>query len=451
MKLIHTIICCIIIAGYFTNAFASEPQSGERLWDLAAQNEILFDAIQSKVCNLALANPDAIFSAIAELEQTTMENDSQIDLIASNLDDLIGTQTALNASLQKTCIIEQQMQSATDNIIAAKDGIGDFITDADVGLTGTTIGLPGKYILCEVIDTTASTAITIDADNVELDLNGFSIINAGTAININSGHSNITIRNGLIKDTTGNGIDIDTASCIFIANIWVENSGDEGIYAEFSSNVIIKNVQLTGASSDGLCFFTCDNVIVQDALCSNNSASGLNFDSSSRITIKNCLCPNNGDQGIHMEICNTFEIHNCLCPNNTVNGILIFTSDNGLVKDNVCNSNTLEGIALTTNCSQIKVIGNICIGNGTNGIELDTATNCYVFENIGLLNTTSGANFVESAGGPNTFLSNWALEPEGGINQNYISTTSTINQVTIDQGGTFPSEPTKWQNIDMKT
>jgi len=66
-----------------------------------------------------------------------------------------------------------------------------------------TISAPGSYYLTSNISVTAGNAITITADNVALDLNGFSISStaspaAGTAILLSGGRQNIHIHNGAI-------------------------------------------------------------------------------------------------------------------------------------------------------------------------------------------------------------------------------------------------------------
>jgi parallel beta-helix repeat protein len=426
------------------------------MWEIAAENETIFETIESKVCELALVDLSGVFTAIEELNQKTIINDSKIDILGSLVDvineDFFGTRTGFEQALSNVCILESEMQSATDNIIDANDAIGQFITDADVGLTGTTIGLPGKYILCEEINTTAAVAITIASDNVELSLNGFAIRNAVIAIGINSGFSNITIKEGFIVDVTGNGINVDTASCVTFENIWVDNASSNGFNIDTCSNVTIRSCQATICDISQVNISSSDNILIQNGLFGDlgisTALAGITCSSSSRITIEKCVCSGNRDQGIQFTNCDTFEIFNCMCSDNINEGINLTTCSNGLLRENFCIDNgSPGGINLLTNCTQIKLIGNICITNITANIALNTATNCYIFENIAL--NPFSININESAGGPNTFLSNWALASSAA--NNYPSTTSTINNVIIDQTGTFPSEPTKWQNISMTT
>jgi parallel beta-helix repeat protein len=167
--------------------------------------------------------------------------------------------------------------------------------------------------------------------------------------------------------------------------------------------------------------------------------------------VRNCLTNSNGTAGtagIAFNSCNQIEILSCASMANADNsGIDLLGVTDGLIRSNKCISNGQRGIRVRSNSTRLNIIDNVCVDNTQQGIELNTATNCYVFENIASLN--GAQNIDEMVGGPNTILSNWALAAVAG--DNYGATTSTINSVTVDQSGTFPSEPTKWQNISMTT
>ncbi|MEX0849384.1 MAG: right-handed parallel beta-helix repeat-containing protein [Candidatus Dependentiae bacterium] len=446
-KLITGALCLLPI--YIS---ATSPQPGKRMWDIAAENEIIFNTIESKVCVLADTDLNTVFTVIEELNQKTSVNDSNVDTLDSLVDSINEVRTDFEQALSNVCLLESEIQSAADNVIDANDAIGQVITDADVGLTGTTIGLPGKYILCEEIDTSAAVAITIASDDVELNFNGFAIRNAAIAIGINSGFSNITVKNGFVVDTTGNSIDVDTASSVTFENIWIDNSSSNGFNIDTCSNVTIRSCLAARCITNQVNISSSDNILIQKCLFGDRAASGtaagIACSSSSRITIQKCNMSNNLGRGIEFSNCDTFEIFNCMCSANSLEGIRLTTCSNGLLRENFCIDNDTQGIHLLTNGTQIKLIGNICSGSVSlsEGIRLNEVTNCYVFENIALGN--SNTNINESAGGPNTFLSNWALGNSS--SSNYISTTSTINRVTINQGISSSSQPTKWQNIDMR-
>lgn len=449
----RTLYICLFLAYVGVQA---APSAGTPVWNIAAENKHLFKTIESKVCNLSAASVDltGVYTTIDALEQKTLINNSLIDYAASALEDVVSTETVLAAAVATACTIEQFMQSASDSIVNAKDALGMYISAADVGVSGYTISQPGKYILCEVIDTTASIAISIDADNVELDLNGFSILNADIAISVINGASKFVIHNGLIKDTTICGIDIDdNASSGLIQNIWIENPGDDGLRCEINcANITMQDVRVTNASADGFFISQSSDITLIRCFATGNGSSGIDFGTGcSRVLVKDCLIAQNGPTGalggLEFSDCSSVEVRNCFCAaNNSISGINLDNVDNALVKGSICIENG-EGIRVQNTSTQIKLIGNVCISNTLQGIELDTASNCFVYENIALLNGVQ--NIDETAGGPNSILGNWALGAFA--SDNYGMITSTINQVVIDQSMATAAQPTKWQNISMTT
>ncbi|MEM7391732.1 MAG: right-handed parallel beta-helix repeat-containing protein, partial [Verrucomicrobiota bacterium] len=84
------------------------------------------------------------------------------------------------------------------------------------------------YLVSNLVDSTGANGITIDASDVTLDLNGFSLLGNGSGfdgININAGVENVLIQNGTIRDWTGIGIDGFSASnCIFRTLRLIENA-----------------------------------------------------------------------------------------------------------------------------------------------------------------------------------------------------------------------------------
>ncbi len=106
-----------------------------------------------------------------------------------------------------------------------------FISQATIGTAGFTITAPGTYTLTEDITFSGvSTVITVDSDDVTLDLNGKHIAGTGIAdiaIKVGRegapgvGHKNITIRNGALTGFAF-GIRIFLSSRVFLSDIQVE-------------------------------------------------------------------------------------------------------------------------------------------------------------------------------------------------------------------------------------
>lgn len=108
---------------------------------------------------------------------------------------------------------------------------------------GTTITMPGSYYLTDSLEAAfcGAAGITINADNVTIDLNGNTIYHnfacalAGIQI-IGGAHSNITIKNGAIR---GFDLGIDaavTTDCTF-ENLLIEGSVQAGLAASSRCHV----------------------------------------------------------------------------------------------------------------------------------------------------------------------------------------------------------------------
>src|ERR1700738_5329496 len=72
-----------------------------------------------------------------------------------------------------------------------------------------TISNEGSYYLGGNLSIASGNAITVAANNVTIDLQGFELVGTGgsTGVLINSGVSNVTVRNGTIRNFTGRAID----------------------------------------------------------------------------------------------------------------------------------------------------------------------------------------------------------------------------------------------------
>ena len=75
------------------------------------------------------------------------------------------------------------------------------------GPTPIIINAPGHYVLGEHIAPSSGSSIKIDSSQVTLDLNGFTVHNNdNTVINILGGSTDVTIRNGRLRQTNGNSV-----------------------------------------------------------------------------------------------------------------------------------------------------------------------------------------------------------------------------------------------------
>ena len=121
--------------------------------------------------------------------------------------------------------------------------------------------------------------ITIAADDVTIDLNGFTITGAGQTTgttgdgitNASNTVRNITITNGIIRDFVEHGIDLVDQRSITIRNITSYNNGDFGIRAGYGGNIS----NCTADSNTGGGIYVNRSMVAKNNSCYGNSQYGL--------------------------------------------------------------------------------------------------------------------------------------------------------------------------------
>jgi len=135
-----------------------------------------------------------------------------------------------------------------------------------------TISSPGSYYLTtNIIGVSSQNGINIYANNVTLDLNGFSLQGVSSAINgisIQSSYTNVTVRNGTIS-------------------AW--GAGWHGIEC-YGNNVILEHLILTANSYSGL-YWQGNNGVIRDCMVSG-SPYGIFMGGSGLLVVGNNLAGN---------------------------------------------------------------------------------------------------------------------------------------------------------------
>lgn len=196
-----------------------------------------------------------------------------------------------------------------------------------------TISSPGLYYLGGNLSYNGSgNAITVNADNVTLDLMGFSLTFNGSGGTPNGiflhGRNNVEIRNGTVSG--------------FFTGIWEDSQN--------GTNHRISNIRADyNTTSGGVgIILTGINHLVRGCTASHNSYGGIGFGSG---TITGCVACNNGNYGI------------------TLHGA-------GSVLNNIANNNTLYNFKLGTadTATNIMVNGNSASGLSTNYYKPNNST-----------------------------------------------------------------------------
>ena len=180
--------------------------------------------------------------------------------LAQDIADLDTTLTVCCADLKDT------ITNLSVNVIVTVTAVGPCdptpITSAQV------ISSAGTFCLANDIIGT----ITIDADLVVLDLNGKEISGAANGVVITSNHQCIVVENGFIKDTTLEGIRVNTdCSEVLLKDLVVVNCGSSG----------------TGQDAFGIRFISCNNCFGDQCIVADGF-QGISFFDTSRSTLNNC-------------------------------------------------------------------------------------------------------------------------------------------------------------------
>ena len=238
-----------------------------------------------------------------------------------------------------------------------------------------TINQPGSYYL-----TTNLTAnplgggITIAADNVTLDLNGFTLAGVGTGkgIDLPQARKNVTVRNGtirgwgdgilaanlrngrfeklLVSDNTANGIGVTNGGaivkdCTFLGN------GQRGLFGRVLT-VIGCTARENG--TDGI--YGVRSTISACAV-SDNGGDGIEAESGSSVT--DCVSRDNGGNGIHVYSGGN-SVTGCSASLNTGSGIL--SGGPATISRCIASDNGAHGIVAGAGS---LVFNNDCAANGT--------------------------------------------------------------------------------------
>jgi hypothetical protein len=153
-----------------------------------------------------------------------------------------------------------------------------------------TITQPGSYYLSSNITVSAGDALTINANNVTLDLNGFTIFSTapsavGTAILCNS-RTNISIFNGNISGGVTNSDGVFSGSG-FSSGIFGANG---------SANMRVTRVSVSGCLNSGI-FIDDDGSVAQ--FC---TAASCGFAGIRAAVVSDCAAMNCGNYGIYSDV-----------------------------------------------------------------------------------------------------------------------------------------------------
>ena len=186
------------------------------------------------------------------------------------------------------------------------------------------------YLVANLTGVTGLNGISVQADNVTLDMNGFALVGQAASLQgvvVNPGQQNFSIFNGTIRSWGGNGLNVGAANSR-VERLRVSNNGGVGLRAG-------------------------DNSMVSDCAISANGGDGIQV--SSFCIVQNNSCYTNGTAGIHATgTGNRIEANNLTA--NAGYGILVDGAGNLVIRNNAA-LNTTNDYSIAPGSSYGQLVG----------------------------------------------------------------------------------------------
>lgn len=238
------------------------------------------------------------------------------------------------------------------------------------------ISSPGSYYLTtNLTGTSGQSGFTIAADNVTLDLNGFTLTGSGSqsGILVSGARRNLTVMNGTLQNWTQRGVFATNATGSTFARLRLLNNPAHGMWV--GRNNVVKECVAT-ANTVGI--ETGPGCVVTDCNIFQNNGCGLRVAVGSRVaqcnTVSNlfygiittghaqvsqCVVQGNDVGGVSID---SGEVSDCLVSRNLGNGVEVYIQ--GEVRQCTVIGNTNHGVFANNTAA---VLNNTLQANGTVG------------------------------------------------------------------------------------
>ena len=243
-----------------------------------------------------------------------------------------------------------------------------------------TINQAGSYYLDRnLLGSAGNSGITINANDVTLDLNGFRLVGIGGSldgITVSGARTGLSIRNGSIRNWSQHGVNAWNASGARVTDITVSSSAANGLMLG-ENGMLMRCVAMENGGQG----------IRLAANCRANACQALRNDDSGIFANDGCIVTDchsiSNDEGINMETAGI--VSGCTVRNNNRNGI--YVTFRCRVSGNLCENNGAEnnGASIHAKNNGNRIEGNMCMGADC-GLDVDGVGN-YVADNTVIGNT----------------------------------------------------------------
>ena len=232
------------------------------------------------------------------------------------------------------------------------------------------ISAPGSYYLTSSLTgVSGQNGITINASNVTLDLDGFTLTGGpgswdGIVAPTGGGQRGITVHNGHVRAWGSSGLQLTAARTVTIHHVTTESNGGYGIAAGQGSLV-----HDCGTHNNGLGGVLADwGSVVRHCTSSNNA--GIGFDVSGELS--NCDATDNNSHGIQI----WGSVSDCKSTSNGTHGVRVI-GDGSRLDGVLASFNTGAGIFLEVTRDGVLILQSNAFQNGK-GIDIDSAGNLVI-------------------------------------------------------------------------
>ena len=190
-------------------------------------------------------------------------------------------------------------------VVAAPAGVGTPITSLPY-----TINNAGFYYLARDL-TAGAEGIIVNVNDVTIDLMGFGLAGSGVApglhgINVSS-YSNVEIRNGTVRNFTGDGVhSVAGMSKNRIINMRIANNGADGINLQGQKH-LIQNCTVSDNGINGISIHSGQSGKIRDNVVCGNGSNGIDCtgygypgEGVSNYSLINNVVANNGHCGFNI-------------------------------------------------------------------------------------------------------------------------------------------------------
>jgi parallel beta-helix repeat protein len=200
------------------------------------------------------------------------------------------------------------------------------------------------YLTTNLTGASGTNGITIAANDVTLDLNGFSLAGvpgSNDGILVSGNRTNLCIANGTVRSWDFDNVDaLNTQSSRFL-DLTIIGSGNTGLRS--GATAVITHCTAFGNSQEGILAF--DGCQVSQCAVRNNGAAGIAAGNNCRIA--DCQAQFNNFDGISAG--SSSSISGCTAANNTAHGIEVGSSC--IISGCTTQANTNSGISTGSSCT----------------------------------------------------------------------------------------------------